>query len=101
MKLEPLSDRVVIKPEKVSKTTEGGIMLPDVARQQGDYRQGEVLAVGPGKLLQDGTHTPVRMKPGDVVVYSAASSKRDLVRVGKDDGVLVIREDDVVAIVRE
>jgi chaperonin GroES len=66
--LRPLGDRIVVKPGKEEEVTRGGIVLPDSARKK--PREGEVLAVGPGKMLDNGERAPMEVSVGDVVVYS-------------------------------
>ena len=68
MKIKPLDDRVVIEPLEAEETTAGGIILPDAAKEK--PTRGRVVAVGPGKLLDDGSRAPLAVKKGDVVVYN-------------------------------
>jgi len=66
--LRPLGDRIVVKPGPEEEVTKGGIVLPDSARKK--PREGEVVAVGPGKLLDSGERAALEVKVGDIVVYS-------------------------------
>jgi chaperonin GroES len=66
--LRPLGDRIVVEPGEAEDVTQGGIVLPDTARKR--PREGEVLAVGPGKLLENGERAAMEVSVGDVVVYS-------------------------------
>jgi len=66
--LRPLGDRIVVKPSKEEEVTRGGIVLPDTAKKR--PREGEVVAAGPGKLLENGTRAALEVKVGDVVIYS-------------------------------
>ena len=66
--LRPLGDRIVVKPGPEEEVTKGGIVLPDMARKK--PREGEVVAVGPGKLLDSGQRAAMEVSVGDVVVYS-------------------------------
>jgi len=66
--LRPLGDRIVVKPGPQEEVTRGGIVLPDMAKKK--PREGEVMAVGPGKLLENGERAPMEIVVGDVVVYS-------------------------------
>ncbi|HHX40779.1 MAG TPA: co-chaperone GroES [Armatimonadetes bacterium] len=91
--LRPLRDRVVIKPSEQEEKTAGGILLPDTAKKK--PQEGEVVAVGSGKVLEDGTRTPMNVKVGDRVVYSKYAGTE--VRVG-DEEYLVIDEDSIYAI---
>ena len=67
MKLRPLGDRVVVKPAVAEEKTSGGIILPDTAKEK--PQQGEVMAVGAGKLNNDGERSPLELKVGDKVLY--------------------------------
>jgi chaperonin GroES len=66
--LRPLGDRIVVKPGKEEEVTKGGIVLPDTAKKR--PREGAVMAVGPGKLLENGQRAALEVAVGDVVVYS-------------------------------
>ncbi len=68
IKLKPLGDRVVVKPIEEEEVTKSGIVLPDTAKEK--PQKGEVLAVGSGKLLENGERVPLEVKVGDVVVYA-------------------------------
>jgi chaperonin GroES len=65
--LKPLDDRVVVEPTDAEEKTAGGILLPDTAKQK--PQQGKVIAVGPGKLTDDGKRAAVGVKAGDIVLY--------------------------------
>ena len=67
MKLKPLDDRVVVKPEEAEETTAGGIVLPDSAQEK--PMMGKVVAVGNGKLLDSGSRVKVAVKKGEIVLY--------------------------------
>jgi len=66
--LKPLNDKIIVKPSEAEETTKGGIIIPDSAKKK--PREGEVLAVGPGKLLENGTRAALEVKVGDVVIYT-------------------------------
>ena len=69
MNLQPLEDRIVVKPGEAEETTASGLVIPDTAKEK--PQQGEVLAVGPGKRSEDtGELIPLDIKVGDVVIYS-------------------------------
>ena len=68
VKLEPLADRMVVKPIEREEVTKGGIVLPDTAKEK--PQEGEVLAVGPGRMSDDGVRIPMDIKKGDIVLYS-------------------------------
>ena len=91
----PLNDHVVVKAVTEEKSV-GGIILPETADKE-KPEQGVVIAVGPGKLLDNGSRAVPSVKVGDTVVFKKYSP--DEVKVGKEE-YLVIREDDVLAIVK-
>ena len=67
-KIQPLADRVVVKPIEREEVTKGGIVLPDTIREK--PQEGKVVAVGPGRLSEDGKRITMDVKVGDIVVYS-------------------------------
>ena len=95
MALMPLNDHIVVKAVTEEKSV-GGIILPETADKE-KPEKGEVIAVGPGKLLENGSRALPAVKIGDTVVFKKYSP--DEVKVGKDE-YLVIREDDILAIVK-
>jgi chaperonin GroES len=93
MKLKPLHDRVIVEPEPAETTTPSGIVLPDTAQEK--PLQGKVVAVGPGKRLENGKLAPMDVKPKDRVLYGKYSGSE--VRVdGKE--YVILRADDILAI---
>jgi chaperonin GroES len=94
MNLKPLHDRLIVRPAAPEEVTKGGIILPDTAKEK--PQQGEVLAVGPGKLDDAGKLVPTGVKVGDKVLYGKYSGTE--VSLGGED-VLIMRESDVFAIV--
>jgi chaperonin GroES len=93
MNLRPLSDRVVVKRMEEEKTTAGGIVLPDSAKEK--PAKGEILAVGEGKRADNGNIMPMSVKVGDKVLFGKYAGQE--VKVDGED-VLVMREDDIIAI---
>ncbi len=93
MNLRPLSDRVVVKRMEEEKTTAGGIVLPDSAKEK--PAKGEILAVGEGKRADNGNIMPMSVKVGDKVLFGKYVGQE--VKVDGAD-VLVMREDDIIAI---
>lgn len=93
MNLRPLSDRVVVRRMEEEKTTAGGIVLPDSAKEK--PAKGEVLAVGEGKRADNGSVIPMSVKVGDNVLFGKYAGQEVKVD-GKD--VLVMREDDIIAV---
>ncbi len=92
--LQPLGDRVVIKPADEEEKTAGGIYLPETASKDKPVR-GEVLAVGKGKLNDKGERVSLEVKVGDKVIYSKYAGTE--VKLG-DLKVLIVREEDILAI---
>ncbi|MEN9759866.1 MAG: co-chaperone GroES [Burkholderiaceae bacterium] len=94
MKLRPLHDRLVVKRLDNERKTASGIVIPDNAAEKPD--QGEVLAVGNGKILEDGKVRALDVKVGDKVLFGKYSGQT--VKVDGDE-LLVLREDDVMAVI--
>lgn len=95
MNLKPLRDRVVIKAMEAEEVTKSGIVIPDTAKKERP-QEGEVVAVGPGRLDESGKAIPVAVNVGDKVIYS----KYGGVEVKVDDQeYLIMREDDILAVV--
>jgi chaperonin GroES len=92
--LKPLGDRVVVKALEAETTSRGGIVLPDSAKER--PQTGEVLAVGPGKTLDNGTTVAVEVKVGDKVVYSKYGGTE--IKVGGEE-VIILRQDDILGVV--
>jgi chaperonin GroES len=91
--LRPLGDRVVVKPKEKEESTRSGILLPDTASEK--PQEGEVLSVGPGRLLDSGKRVDMEVKPGDSVLFAKYAGTEV-----KLDGTeyLVIRESDLLAV---
>jgi chaperonin GroES len=94
MKIRPLHDRIIVKRLDEEKRTASGIVIPDTAAEKPD--QGEVMAIGKGKLSDEGKLIPVDVKVGDRVLFGKYSGQT--VRV-KGDELLVMREEDVMGVV--
>jgi chaperonin GroES len=94
MQIRPLHDRVIVKRLDQEKKTASGIVIPDTAAEKPD--QGEVMAVGKGKLSDEGKLVPVEVKVGDRVLFGKYSGQT--VRV-KGDELLVMREEDIMGVV--
>jgi len=92
MKLNPLDDRVVVEPLEAEEKTAGGILLPDSAKQK--PQRGRVVAVGPGKLLDDGTRAALAVTKGDEVLYGKYAGN-DVKIANKE--VKILREGDILA----
>ena len=92
MKLRPIDDRVVIEPMESEEITEGGIVLPDTAQEK--PAQGKIMAVGPGRLLDNGDRLPPSVKVGDIVIYGKYSGN-DVKVEGTE--YKVMRENEILA----
>jgi len=92
VKLEPLGDRVVVKPMPKEEVTKGGIVIPDTAKEK--PQEGKVIAVGPGRMTEDGKRIAMDVKVGDIVIYAkygGTELKED------DEELIVLRESDILA----
>jgi chaperonin GroES len=94
MNLQPLGDRVVIKPLEAENKTKGGIVLPDTAKEK--PQEGKVIAVGKGKVSDAGHLQPLEVKVGDRVLYGKYSGSEITTKDG--DEFLIMREEDILAI---
>ena len=94
MNLKPLSDRVLVKRLDYEEKTAGGIYIPDTAKEKPS--QGEIIAVGPGKVSDDGKLQPKKKKKGDKVLFNKYAGTE--VQLGGEDH-LIMREDDILAVV--
>ena len=94
IKVEPLNDRVMIRTLDAEEKTEGGIVLPDTAKEK--PQKGEVIAVGTGKLLEDGSRAKMSLKKGDVVLFGKYAGTE--VKIDGED-YSIMSESDVLAVV--
>ena len=94
MKLRPLGDHVIVKPLKEDEITKSGIVLPDTVDKE-KPEKGEVIAIGPGKILDNGQRAAMSVKVGDKVVFKKYSP--DEIKVD-DEEVLVLSESDIIAV---
>lgn len=92
-KLQPIGERIVVKREESEAVTRGGILLPDSAKEK--PARGQIVAVGTGKLLSDGTRSTLQVSVGDRVLFSSYAG--ETVEINGDE-YLLMREDDVMAI---
>jgi len=97
MKIDPLNDRVVIRPLKEDEVTASGIVLPDTVDRDKPM-QGEVVAVGPGKMKDDGARAAMSVKEGDTVLFTKYAP--DEVEID-DEEYLVIEEEKILGIIRK
>jgi len=96
MKIQPLGDRVVVKPLEAEAKTKGGIVLPDTAKEK--PQEGEIVAVGKGKVLDSGSIQAMEVKVGDKVLYGKYSGNEITTKEG--DELLIMREEDILAIIK-
>ncbi|ADK83869.1 Chaperonin Cpn10 [Desulfarculus baarsii DSM 2075] len=94
MNIKPLQDRVIVKRLEEVEKTAGGLIIPDAAKEK--PQQGRILAVGPGKVLDNGTKLELTVKAGDVVLFGKYAGTE--VKIDGDE-VLIMREDDILGIV--
>lgn len=92
IKLQPLADRLVVKPSQKEEMTKGGIYLPDTAKEK--PQEGEVVAVGPGKMTDDGKRIPMDLQVGDKVIYSKYGGSEIKI---DDVEMIILRESDILA----
>jgi chaperonin GroES len=98
MNIKPLGDRIVIRREESREKTTGGILLPDSAKSK--PQRGKVLAVGPGKVRsKDGGISPLQIKVGDTVLFTNWAG--DEFKQSRGDDILLMREEDVLAVLGE
>jgi chaperonin GroES len=97
MSLKPLGDRIIVRRFEAQEKTAAGIYLPDTAKNK--PQRGKVLATGPGKLLKDGTRKAPQVKQGDTIVFANWAGDEFKERSG--DRILVMREEDVLAVLDE
>jgi len=91
-KLKPLADRVLVKPLSEEEVTKGGIILPDTAKEK--PQRGEIVAVGPGRMDEEGKRIAMELKKGDKVLYAKYAGTE--VKID-DDEYLILRESDILA----
>ncbi|HBC55837.1 MAG TPA: co-chaperone GroES [Gammaproteobacteria bacterium] len=94
MKIRPLHDRVIVRRMEEEKKSAGGIVIPDTATEK--PVEGEIIAVGNGKILENGESRPVDVKVGDKILFGKYAGTE--VKVDGDE-LLVLREDDIMAVV--
>ncbi|NTV34542.1 MAG: co-chaperone GroES [Deltaproteobacteria bacterium] len=94
MKIRPLHDRVIVKRMEGEEKTKGGIIIPDTAKEK--PVEGKVIAVGSGKVLENGKKVPLQVKEGDRILFGKYSGTEVKIDGGEH---LIMREDDIIAIV--
>ncbi|TRZ95322.1 co-chaperone GroES [bacterium] len=96
MEIKPLGDRIVAKPLEAENKTKGGIVLPDTAKEK--PQEAKVVAVGRGKILENGTVHAPEVKVGDKVLYGKYSGNEITTKEGEE--LLILREEDILAIIK-
>jgi len=96
MNMQPLGDRVVVKPLEAEAKTKGGIVLPDTAQEK--PHEGKIVAVGKGKVLDSGSIQSLEVKVGDRVLYGKYSGNEITTKEGEE--LLIMREEDILAIIK-
>ena len=94
MQLKPLADRIIVKPLEAEEKTKGGIILPDSAKEK--PQEGKVIAVGKGKILDNGSVQVMEVKVGDRVLYGKYSGTE--IKTKEDEDLLIMKEEDVLAV---
>ncbi|MDW7981251.1 MAG: co-chaperone GroES [Thermomicrobium sp.] len=95
-KIRPLGDRVVVKPIQKEEVTKSGIVLPDTAKEK--PQRGQVVAVGPGRLTDDGKRLPMEVKVGDEVLFAKYAGTELKI---EDEEYLILSEKDILAVLSE
>jgi len=91
VKLKPLADRVIIKPSEKEEVSPGGIVLPDIAKEKS--QEGEIIAVGPGRLSEDGKRIAMDVKVGDKVIYAKYGGTEIKI---EGEELIILREGDIL-----
>jgi len=94
--IQPLGDRIIVKPLEAEEMSKGGIVLPDTAKEK--PQEGKVVAVGKGKVKENGEIQALELKKGDCVLYGKYSGTEISTKEGED--LLIMKEEDVFAIVK-
>jgi chaperonin GroES len=90
--LQPLADRVLVKPMETEEVTKGGIVLPDTVKEK--PQEGKILAAGPGRLSEDGKRIAMEVKAGDIIIYAKYGGTE--VKVDGEE-LVILRESDILA----
>ena len=96
MELKPLGDRIIVRPLEPEEKTKGGIVLPDTAKEK--PQEGKVVAVGKGKVLDNGNVQAPEVKVGDRILYGKYSGSEITTKDGEE--LLIMREEDILAIIK-
>jgi chaperonin GroES len=96
MAIKPLGDRILVKPVEEEEEKIGGIIIPDTAKEK--PQEGEIVAVGPGKMLESGERQAMSVKVGNKILYGKYSSTE--IKYGGEE-YLIMREDDILAVIED
>lgn len=96
MKLKPLGDRLIVRRTEAQDKSSGGVIIPDSAKKK--PQRGTVVAVGPGKMLKDGSRRPLQVREGDRVLFTAWAGD-EFKDKSTGDAILVMHEEDVLAVI--
>lgn len=96
MKIRPLQDRVIVKRVEEEERTKGGIIIPDTAKEK--PQEGKIIAVGPGKVTDDGKKIPMEVKVGDRILFGKYSGSE--IKIDGEEH-LIMREDDILGIIEK
>ena len=96
MHIKPLNDRILVKRLEAEKVTKGGIVLPDTAKEK--PKEGEVVAVGPGRLLENGKRQPLELKKGNKIIFESYAGTE--IKIESKE-YLLMKEDDVLGIIEK
>jgi chaperonin GroES len=94
MKIRPLHDRVIVQRIEEEAKTKGGIIIPDTAKEK--PQEGKVIAVGPGKILENGTKTTIDVKVGDKILFGKYSGSE--IKIDGEEFIMM-REDDILGVI--
>ncbi len=92
VKLQPMGNRLVVKPMQSEEKTKSGIYLPDTAKEK--PQEGKVIAVGPGKVTDEGKRIPMEVEVGDIIIYAKYGGSEIKI---DDEDLIIMREDDILA----
>ncbi len=92
VKLQPMGDRLVVKPTQSEEKTKSGIYLPDTAKEK--PQEGKVIAVGPGKMTDEGKRIPMDVEVGDIVIYAKYGGSE--IKLDEEE-LIIVRESDILA----
>ena len=96
MDIKPLADRIVVRPLEAEEKTKGGIVLPETAKEK--PQEGKIVAVGRGKISDNGQVQPMELKVGDRILYGKYSGSEITTKDGEE--LLIMREEDVLAVIK-